>query len=74
MECTWRLSISTVCRFSTRTRPQLLQNGEQQRHVADLGDVFNAADPVHQQGGGDDGNGGIFAPLMVTSPISGRPP
>ena len=40
--------------------PQLLQNGEQQRHVADLGDVFNAADPVHQQGGGDDGNGGIF--------------
>ncbi len=40
--------------------PQLLQNGEQQRHVADLGDVFNAADPVHQQGGGDDSNGGIF--------------
>ena len=40
--------------------PQLLQNGKQQRHVADLGDILNAADPVHQQGGGDDGNGGVF--------------
>ena len=54
--------------------PQLLQNGKQQRYVADLGDILNAADPVHQQGSGDDGNGGVFAPLMVTSPISGRPP
>ena len=40
--------------------PQLLQNGKQQRYVADLGDILNAADPVHQQGGGDDGNGGVF--------------
>ena len=40
--------------------PQLLQNGEQQRHVADLGDVFNAADAVHQNGGGNNGNGGVL--------------
>ena len=39
---------------------QLLQNGEEQRHVADLRHVFNAANAVHQQGGGDDGNGGVL--------------
>ena len=39
---------------------QLLQNVQQQSHVADLGDVFNAAGAVHQQGGGYDGNGGVF--------------
>ena len=41
-------------------RAQLLQNAEAQRHVGNLGDVFNAADPVHQQRGGDDGHGGVF--------------
>ena len=39
---------------------QLLQNGEEQGHVADLGDVLDAADAVHQQSGGDDGDGGVF--------------
>ena len=39
---------------------QLLQNGEEQGHIADLGNVFDAADTVHQQGGGNDGDGGIF--------------
>ena len=39
---------------------QLLQNIQQQRNIADLRDVFNAAGAVHQQGGGDDGNGGIL--------------
>ena len=42
------------------TGAQLLQNGEEQGHVADLGDVLDAADTVHQQGGGNDGDGGIF--------------
>ena len=32
---------------------QLLQNIQQQRNIADLRDVFNAAGAVHQQGGGD---------------------
>ena len=39
---------------------QTLQNPQTQRHVGDLGDVFDAADPVHQKGGGDNGNSGIF--------------
>ena len=39
---------------------QLLQNGEEQRHIADLGDVLDAADTVYQQGGRDNGNGGVF--------------
>ena len=39
---------------------QLLQNIQNQCHVADLGNVLNAAYPVHQQGGGDYGDGGIL--------------
>ena len=39
---------------------QLLQNVQQQRHVADLGNVFNAADAVYQQGGGNNADGGVF--------------
>ena len=39
---------------------QLLQNGEEQGHVADLGDVLNAAGAVHQQGGGNNGDGGVL--------------
>ena len=39
---------------------QLLQNIQQQSNIADLRDVFNAAGAVHQQGGGDDSNGGIL--------------
>ena len=41
-------------------RTQMLQNLQGQRYVGDLGNVFDPADPVHQQGGGDDGNGGVF--------------
>ena len=41
-------------------RPQLPQDLEDQGHIADLGNIFNAADPVHQQGGGDDGDSGVF--------------
>ncbi len=39
---------------------QFLQNGEEQRHVADLRHVFDADNAVHQQGGGDNGNGGVL--------------
>ena len=44
----------------THLGAQLLQNGEEQRDIADLGDVFDAADTVYQQGGRDNGNGGVF--------------
>ena len=39
---------------------QLLQNMQKQGHIADLGDVFNAAGAVHQQSGGDNAYGGVF--------------
>ena len=39
---------------------QLLQNIQNQCHVADLGDVLNAAGAVHQQGGGNNGDGGVL--------------
>ena len=41
-------------------RPQLPEDLEDQGHIADLGNIFNAADPVHQQGGGDDGDSGVL--------------
>ena len=40
--------------------PQLFQNAQTERHIGNLRNVFNAANPVHQKGGGDDGNGGVF--------------
>ncbi len=39
---------------------QLLENVEDQRHVADLGDVFNAADTVDQKSGGENGHRRVF--------------
>ena len=39
---------------------QLLQNLQAHGDIGDLGNVFNPADAVHQQGGGDDCNGGVF--------------
>ena len=41
-------------------RPQILQNVEQQVHVADLGQILNPAGPLHQQSGGDDAHGGVL--------------
>ena len=39
---------------------QLLQDTQAKGHVGDLGDVFNTADAVHHEGGGDNGNSGIL--------------
>ena len=44
----------------TDVGPQLFQNLQTQRHIGDLGNIFNAADTVHHQRGGDDGDGGVF--------------
>ena len=42
------------------TGTQLLQHGEEQRHIADLGNILNAANAIHQQCCGDDAHGGVF--------------
>ena len=42
------------------TGTQVLQDFQAKGNVGDLGDVFDAADAVHQKGGGDDGNSGIL--------------
>jgi hypothetical protein len=42
------------------TRPEILQDFQAHGHVGYLGNIFNAADPVHQKGGGNDSNGGVF--------------
>ena len=39
---------------------QLLQDGEEKRHIADLRDILNAAYAIHQKRGGNDGHGGVF--------------
>ena len=42
------------------TGTQLLQHGEEQRHIADLGNILNAANAIHQQCCGDDAHGGVL--------------
>ena len=39
---------------------QLLQNFQNGGNVGNLGDIFDAADAVYQNGGGDNGDGGVF--------------
>ena len=39
---------------------QFPEDLEDQGHIADLGDVLNAAGAVHQQGGGNNGDGGVL--------------
>ena len=41
-------------------RAQLIQNREEQRHIADLGNVLNAAYAVHHQSGRNDGHRRVF--------------
>ena len=52
---------------------QLLQNLENQRHIADLRDIFNAAYPVYQQGGGNNGDSGVFGSADVDGSVEGIP-
>ena len=51
---------------------QLFQNLQTQRHIGDLGNIFNAADTVHHQCGGDDGNGGVFRAADIYFTKQGR--
>ena len=53
---------------------QLLKDLEDQRHVADLGDILNAAHPVHHQGGGDNGHSGILRAADLNGPVEGATP
>ena len=39
---------------------QLLEDIQNQGHIADLGNIFNAAAAVHQQGGGNDSDSGVL--------------
>jgi hypothetical protein len=39
---------------------QLLKDLKQRSYVADLRNILNTAHAVHQQSGGDDGNGSVF--------------
>ena len=45
---------------------QMLQNLQGQRHIGDLGDIFDPADPVHQQSGGNDDNGSGSGALWIS--------
>ena len=46
--------------YITHPRAQILENAQQQRHVADPGHVLNAAGAVDHQGCGDNGDGGVL--------------
>ena len=54
------VNLHRVAVDGTDVGTQLFQNAQTERHVGNLGNILNAANPVHQKGGGDDGNGGIF--------------
>ena len=41
-------------------RAEALKNLQKGGHVGNLGDIFDAADAVYQQRGGDDGNGSVL--------------
>ena len=53
-----KLHVAAVEHANLRT--ELLENLQQHGHVADLGDILDAAHAVHQKGGGQDSNSGVF--------------
>ena len=52
--------------------PQFPQDGEQHLHITDLGQVFQPADAVHHQCGGDDGHGRVFCAADRHFTVQGR--
>ena len=52
---------------------QLFQNLQTQRHIGDLGNIFNAA-PSTISAAGMIATAAFFAPLIFTSPNRGEPP
>ena len=52
---------------------QLFQNLQQRGNVADLGNILNAADALHQQGGGDNGNSGILGAADIDFTVQRSP-
>ena len=52
-------------------RAHVLENSEQERHVADLRDVFDAAHAVDEQSGRNDGDCGIFRAADLDLPVQG---
>ena len=55
---TVKLHVAAVEHADLRT--ELLQDLQQHGHIADLGDILDAAHAVHQKGGGQDSNSGVF--------------
>ena len=53
-----KLHVAAVEHADLRT--ELLEDFQQHGHVADLGDILDAAHAVHQKGGGQDSNSGVF--------------
>ena len=50
---------------------QFLQDLEDQRNIADLGDVFDAAGAVYQQSRRDNGNSGVFRAADIDFTMKG---
>ena len=53
---------------------QLAKDLKDQRDVADLRNVFDAADAIHQQSGGNDGHRGVFRSADVDGSVEGISP
>lgn len=68
------VNLHRVAVDGTDVGTQLFQNAQTERHVGNLGNILNAANPSTRRAAGMMATAAFFAPLMVTSPISGRPP
>ena len=50
---------------------QILQDPQKQIDIADLGNVFNTAQPADHQGGGNNGDSGIFCATDMDISVQG---
>ena len=53
--------------------PQIPEDVQQQIHIADGGNIFNAAGPLHQKGRGDNTDGGILGAADLNLAIQRTP-
>ena len=66
--------MSTVVRLTVRTSaPSSCKHIEHQRHVADLGNILDPAHSVHQQGGGNDADGGVLRAADIDLTVQRSP-
>lgn len=60
--------------YAANIGTQIFQDFETKGDIRDLRNIFDSADTVYQKRGGNNGDSGVLAPLISTSPNRGVPP